>query len=139
MDAEHRSFTGRNGTLVVGPSGVTIKRSFAQALTAGHVTKPEIHIPYHHLEKVIHHRSGEHPGYLQFATKPGTPGHSGMHRSRIHFQEHHAHDFRRAKELIDDHIRQIQTSTTDTNQPSNPTTLNPLTGKPIEPQGRRLT
>ena len=132
MDETHRSFIGHNGTLEVGPSGVTIKRSFAQALAAGHMTKREMHIPYQHLDRVMHERAGAHLGYLQFATKPGTPGHSQLHRSKIHFGQHHAHDFKRAKDLIDEQVMVAQEAAEKgPAKDAEPPMVNPYTGDVI--------
>lgn len=85
----------------------------------------------------MHHRSGADPGYLQFVTKAGTPGHSGMHRSRIHFGEHHAHDFRRAKELIDERVRQLEETNSNHQSELDATSagqpmVNPFTGDAIQ-------
>lgn len=134
MDSSHQTFVGHNGTLIVKPDGVTIKRSFSQALSTGHPTNREVNIPYQHLEKVMHQRASSSLGYLQFATKPGTPGHSAMHRtSKIHFGNHHAHEFTRAKEMIETHVRdqqELSTKSQESDDTSNPK-VNPFTGEEI--------
>ena len=99
---------------------------------AGHMTKREMHIPYQHLDRVMHERAGAHLGYLQFATKPGTPGHSQLHRSKIHFGQHHAHDFKRAKDLIDEQVMVAQEAAEKgPAKDAEPPMVNPYTGDVI--------
>ena len=127
MDSQPTSFKGHNGTLMVGPEGVQIKRSFSQALASGHLLHRQVDLPYSSLQKVHHQSAGTHQGFLQFVAKTGAPGISQLNRRhKIHFTQMHDHVFRQAKKLIDQHLQQLAQNQIIVQPPS------------TEPSGRQI-
>lgn len=111
MDASRKKFIGRNATLIVGDSGITIARSARYALQHG--GERQTTLRYEDLGEMRHRQAASRPGYLQFTTKQGVEGVTPLSRvNKIHYDRSDAHQFRRAREIIATKLQNAPTSPT---------------------------
>lgn len=124
MNDQTHTFTSRHGTLIVKPDGITVRRTWKQALQHGRLLNREQTIPFSSLQDMKHKQTGTQNGYLQFITKQGTADRTPLNRkATIQFGAVEAHHFRQAQKLIEQQLSQRQSinrGMADNQQPVDP-------------------
>jgi hypothetical protein len=135
MDEQTHTFTSHHGTLIVKPDGVTIKRTWAQALQGGRLSSRTQTIPYEALKEVRHQRISTSDSYLQLTTKPGTVKSTPFNRhARLRFDDGQAHHFRQAQRLIEAKLAELA-QTDHAPEPDISSAETPDQASPYRPSG----
>lgn len=115
MKEDFHKFVSPYGTLIVHPEGVTIQRTWKQALQNRRLQPREQNIPFSTIAGVRHHGIGQKASFLQFTTKPGTPGLTPFNKNaKMHFQLAQEHTFRQAQRLVEERLQQLSGDAADT-------------------------
>lgn len=122
-DAQLKEFKGYNGTLILTPTGVIIKRGVKGFLLGGGMLRGDKTIPYKSIVAVQLKKAGMLAGYIQLTLTGGSEAKAGVFQStkdensiNFHASGGNNDKFEEAKRLIEERI------SADSNTPQN----NPL-------------
>lgn len=108
----NKEYKGYNGTLVITPTGVIIKRGIRGVLLGGGFLRGDKTIPYKSIVAVQLKKAGLTAGYIQLTLQGGSEAKGGLMQSTkdensIHFYSPGNSKFEEAKRLIEDQISSV--------------------------------
>jgi hypothetical protein len=111
MDTGAQEYKGYNGTLILTPQGVIIKRGLKGFLMGGGMLRGEKTIPYSSIVAVQMKKAGLVAGYIQLTIKGGSEAKGGLFQSvtdenTVNFHSTKNKLFAEAKQIIEERITQ---------------------------------
>lgn len=108
-DSQLKEFKGYNGTLILTPTGVIIKRGVKGFLLGGGMLRGDKTIPYKSIVAVQLKKAGMLAGYIQLTLTGGSEAKAGVFQSTkdensINFHANGNSKFEEAKRLIEERI-----------------------------------
>jgi len=109
----NNTYKGYNGTIILGTTGLTIKRGAKGFMLGGFMLRGDKAIPYSSIVAVQYKKAGVMSGYLQLSLRGGSEAKSGVTQAvkdenTVTFQLNKNKLFRELKECIEQKIHEPQ-------------------------------